>query len=107
MLIRYKGQLYRRIDSANHQDIVKYLELNKSTKEATLKFAKGIKGSGVNKDAKVEKDAKEYLKAIDEAIRHLKSDKINDAKRALETAIKHSTNSHDSTALKSVIQKLK
>lgn len=95
MLIRYKGQLYKRVDNANHQDIVKYLELNKSAKESVAQFAKDDKG------------VKEYLKAIDEAIKHLKSDKVSEAKRALETAIKHSTNPHDSTALKSVIQKLK
>lgn len=106
MLIRYKGQLYKRIDS-NLLDTVKYLELNKSAKESSLAFARSIKDSNINKNPKLEKDVKEYLKAIDEAIRHLKSDKVSDAKRALETAIKHSTNPHDSTALKSVIQKLK
>lgn len=93
-LIRYKGQLYRRIDSAN-QEFVKYLELNKNAKESVLKFAKD------------DKSGKEYVKALDEAIRHLKNDKVSDAKRALETAIKHSTNPHDTNALKSVVQKLK
>lgn len=98
-MIRYKGQLYKRIDSkGQNSEIINYLELNLKAKKAVMPLIS---------DKEAKKKSEKYIKSLENAIKEAKNSKIHEAKRALEDAVKNSTNPVDTSALKSAIQKLK